>query len=442
VLPFVNMSSDAEQEYFSDGLAEELLNLLSRIPELRVAARTSSFAFKGEKIGIPEVAAQLDVAYVLEGSVRKGGGRVRITAQLIRGRDGYHLWSETYDRTLEDIFAVQDEISAAVVESLKLKIFGERPRVRAVAPEAYALYLQGRYFNDRRDPENWSKSVEAYRAALAIDPEYAEAWAGLSITLAQQASWGAIDLADGMQQAREAVLRALAIDDTLPEAHTSLGWIRMVYDWDWRGADESYQTAVRLAPNNATALSAAGVLAFTLGRLDEAVALDLKAIALDPLRQAGHANLGLVLLHAGRLDEAAQRYRHLLELNPEYPGAHMRLGQILLLQGRPEEALEMIRQDSDEWWRDYAVALALHSLGRAEEADQALADFIARHTDGPFQAAEILAWRGEVDQAFDWLEKAYAARDSGLHEILHDPFLAALEKDPRWIPFLARLGLD
>jgi tetratricopeptide (TPR) repeat protein len=149
-----------------------------------------------------------------------------------------------------------------------------------------------------------------------------------------------------------------------------------------------------------------------------------------------------VLLHAGRLDEAAQRYRHLLELNPEYPGAHMRLGQILLLQGRPEEALEMIRQDSDEWWRDYAVALALHSLGRAEEADQALADFIARHTDGPFQAAEILAWRGEVDQAFDWLEKAYAARDSGLHEILHDPFLAALEKDPRWIPFLARLGLD
>jgi TolB-like protein/Tfp pilus assembly protein PilF len=442
VLPFVNMSSDPEQEYFSDGLSEELLNLLARIPELRVAARTSSFAFKGEKVAIPDVAAQLNVSYVLEGSVRKGGEQVRITAQLIRGRDGYHLWSETYDRTLEDIFAVQDEISAAVVESLKLKIFGERPRVRAVAPEAYALYLQGRYFNDRRDPENWGKSVEAYRAALAIDPEYAEAWAGLSITLAQQASWGAVELADGMREAREAVLRALAIDDTLPEAHTSLGWIRMVYDWDWRGADESYQTAVRLAPNNATALSAAGVLAFTLGRLDEAVTLDLKAIALDPLRQAGHANLGLVLLHAGRLDEAAQRYRHLLELNPQYPGAHMRLGQILLLQGQPLEALEMIERDSDEWWRDYAVALALHSLGRAEDADQALADFIANHADGPFQTAEIFAWRGEVDQAFEWLDKAYAVRDSGLHEILHDPFVAALKKDPRWPSFLARLGLD
>lgn len=442
VLPFVNMSSDPEQEYFSDGLSEELLNLLARIPELRVAARTSSFAFKGEKVAVPKVAAQLNVSYVLEGSVRKGGDRVRITTQLIRGRDGYHLWSETYDRTLEDIFAVQDEISAAVVESLKLKIFGERPRVRAAQPEAYALYLQGRYFNDRRHPENWDKSAVAYRAALDLDPEYAAAWAGLSITLAQQASWGAIDLADGMRQAREAVLRALAIDDTLPEAHTSLGWIRMVYDWNWRGADEAYQTAIRLAPNNATALSGAAVLAFTLGRLDEAIELNGKAIELDPLRQAGHANLGLVLLHANRLDEAALRYRHLLELNPQYPGAHMRLGQILLLQGRPAEALEMIRQDSDEWWRDYAVPLALHSLGRADEADQALAAFIANHADGPFQAAEIFAWRGEIDQAFVWLEKAYELPDSGLHEILHNPFFSTLTDDSRWPAFLARLGLE
>jgi len=441
VLPFVNMSSDPEQEYFSDGLSEELLNLLARIPELRVAARTSSFSFKGEKIEIPVVAERLNVAYVLEGSVRKSGDQVRITAQLIRGKDGFHLLSETYDRTLSDIFAVQDELAAAVVESLKLKILGENPRSRVVNPDAYALFLQGRYFNDRREKENWDKSVEAYRQALKIDPEYAEAWAGLSITLAQEASWGAIDLDEGMMQAREAVQRALALDENLPEAHTSLGWIRMVYDWDWHGADESYQTAIRLAPGNVTALSAAGVLAFTLGRLDEAVDLDLRAIALDPLRQAGHANLGLVLLHAGRLDEATKRYEHLLQLNPGYPGAHMRLGQILLLQDRPQEALDMIRQDSDPYWQDYAVSLALYSLGQQAEADEALANFIKMHPDGPFQAAEIYAWRGEMDQAFEWLERAYSARDPGLSELLDDPFLATLKEDGRWQAFLDKLGL-
>ncbi len=441
VLPFVNMSSDPEQEYFSDGLSEELLNLLARIPELRVAARTSSFSFKGEKVEIPVVAERLNVSYVLEGSVRKSGDQVRITAQLVRGKDGYHLLSETYDRTLSDIFAVQDEIAAAVVESLKLKILGESPHSRVVDPDAYALFLQGRYFNDRRDPENWNKSAEAYRQALEIDPAYAEAWAGLSITLAQQASWGAIDRDEGMIQAREAVHRALALDPNLPEAHTSLGWIRMVYDWDWHGADESYQTAIRLAPANVTALSAAGVLAFTLGRLNEAVDLGLRAISLDPLRQAGHANLGLVLLHAGRLDEATARYEHLLQLNPEYPGAHMRLGQILLLQGRPQEALDMIRKDSDSWWQDYAVTLALYSLGQQTEADLAAASFIKTHPDGPFQAAEIYAWRGENDQAFDWLEQAHTARDSGLHEVLNDPFLANLREDARWQPFLDKLGL-
>jgi TolB-like protein/Flp pilus assembly protein TadD len=441
VLPFVNMSSDPEQEYFSDGLSEELLNLLARIPELRVAARTSSFSFKGEKIEIPVVAERLNVSYVLEGSVRKGGNQIRITAQLIRGNDGYHLWSETYDRTLDDIFTVQDEIASAVVESLKVKLLGDRPRVRVVDPDAYALFLQGRYFNDRRDQSNWNKSVEAYRRALEIDPEYAEAWAGLSITLAQQASWGFIDLDEGMIQAREAVHRALALENNLPEAHTSLGWIRMVYDWDWHGADESHQTAIRLAPANATALAAAAVLAFTLGRLDEAVELDERVLILDPLRQAGHANLGLVLLHAGRLEEASERYRHLLELNPSYPGAHMRLGQIALLQDQPEEALDMILRDSDSWWQEYALPLALYSLGRHEEADQALAYFIEEHPDGPFQAAEIFAWRGEVDEAFEWLERAYIERDSGLHEMMNDPFLANLKDDDRWQPFLDKMEL-
>jgi len=441
VLPFLNMSDDASNEYFSDGISEELLNLLGKIPELRVTSRSSAFAFKGEKIDIPKVAGKLNVAHILEGSVRKSGNQVRITAQLIDARSDTHLWSETYDRTLSDIFLVQDEIAGAVVEALKLKLLGEQPRTRVADPDAYALFLQGRYFNDRRDQVNWDKSAEAYRSALEIDPEYAEAWAGLSITLAQQASWGFIDLDEGIMQAREAVHRSLALDPGLPEAHISLGWIRMIYDWNWHGADESYQTAIRLAPGNAMALSAAGTLAFTLGRLDEAVELDLRAIALDPLRQAGHSNLGLVLLNAGRLKEASERYHHLLELNPEYPGVHMRLGQILLLQGQPQEALDTIANDSDSWWQDYAIPLALYSLGRQEEADQALADFMDKHSDGPFQTAEIFAWRGEIDQAFEWLERAYIERDSGLHEMMKDPFFASLREDPRWQLFLEKMGL-
>ncbi len=441
VMPFVNMSSDPEQEYFSDGLAEELLNLLARIPELRVAARTSSFAFKGEKVDIPTVAERLNVANVLEGSVRKAGNRVRITAQLIRGSDGYHLWSETYDRTLDDIFATQDEIAESVVKSLKLTLLGATPQAHVVNADAYALFLQGRYFNDRRDQENWEKAVTAFLQALEIDPDYAEAWAGLSITYSQQASWGFIDRDEGIALAREAIKRALALNPSLPEAHASLGWIRMVYDFDWHGADAAYQEAFRLAPGNATVLRAAGVLAFTLGRLDEAIDIDLRAIVRDPLNQGSHQNLALVLMHAGRLEDSAQKYRHVLELNKEYPGIHMRLGQILLLENKPESALEIIPQDSDDWWVDYGIALALSATDRTDEANQALADFIEQHPDGPFQTAELYAYRGEIDQAFEWLEIAYDQRDSGLHEMLNDPFLANLADDDRWLLFLEKMGL-
>jgi TolB-like protein/Tfp pilus assembly protein PilF len=441
VMPFVNMSSDPEQEYFSDGLAEELLNLLARIPELRVAARTSSFAFKGEKVDIPTVAERLNVANVLEGSVRKAGNRVRITAQLIRGSDGYHLWSETYDRNLDDIFATQDEIAESVVKSLKLTLLGATPQAHVVNADAYALFLQGRYFNDRRDQENWEKAVTAFLQALEIDPDYAEAWAGLSITYSQQASWGFIDRDEGIALAREAIKRALALNPSLPEAHASLGWIRMVYDFDWHGADAAYQEAFRLAPGNATVLRAAGVLAFTLGRLDEAIDIDLRAIVRDPLNQGSHQNLALVLMHAGRLEDSAQKYRHVLELNKEYPGIHMRLGQILLLENKPESALEIIPQDSDDWWVDYGIALALSATDRTDEANQALADFIEQHPDGPFQTAELYAYRGEIDQAFEWLEIAYDQRDSGLHEMLNDPFLANLADDDRWLLFLEKMGL-
>ncbi len=441
VLPFVNMSADPEQEYFSDGISEELLNLLARVPELRVISRSSAFTFKGKSIAIPEVARTLNVAHVLEGSVRKAGNNVRITVQLIEAQSDTQLWSETFDRTLDDIFTIQDEIATTVVDHLKVTLLAEHLKAKITDSEAYALFLQGRYFNDLRDQQNWENAVVAFKEALEIVPDYAEAWAGLSIAYAQQASWGYIDRDEGMSLAREAVNQALFLDESLPEAYASLGWIRMVYDFDWRGADKSYQEAARLAPGNATVLRATGVLSFTLGRLEEAIDINMRAIARDPLNLGNHQNLALVLMHAGRLEESEQRYHHVLKLNKKYPGIHMRLGQILLLRGQPEEALEMIKRDSDSWWQDFAIPLALYSLGRHKEAEMTLQEFKASHPDGPFQIAEIHAWRGEKSEAFKWLETAYSERDSGLHELLHDPFLSSLVDDERWPIFLRKIGL-
>lgn len=328
-----------------------------------------------------------------------------------------------------------------MLDSLKLTLLGERPVKRIVDPEAYALFLQGRYFAERRDQENWQKASDAFKAALEIDPKYAEAWAELAITYSQQASWGFIERDAGFAQAREAVRQALALDPELAIAHAALGWIRMVYDFDFHGADSAYQEAMRLAPGDATVLRAAAVLAFSQGRLDESIEISLRAIVRDPLNQGTHQNLALVLMHAGRLDDSEQKYRHVLELNEAYPGAHMRLGQIHLLRGDAEAALEIIPRDSDPWWVDYGVALALSKTDRKADAQKALDDFIEQHPDGPVQVAKLYAFRGQIDNAFEWLETAYQQRDSGLHEILNDPFLLNLHDDPRWPAFLQKMGL-
>ncbi len=268
VLPFTDMSPEGDQEYLSDGIAEELLNLLVQIPDLQVAARTSSFSFKGKEVQIAEVASALHVAHVLEGSVRKSGNRVRITAQLIKADDGYHLWSQTFDRTLDDVFAIQDEISAAVVAALKIQLLGAAPKSVEVNPEAYALYLQGRYFVERRTRKDWENAVSAYRQALKIDPNYAAAWAGLSQVLTAQAGQGYIELNAGTAEARAAALKALEIDPNLAEAHAALGQIQISYDWDWTGAESSLKRALELADGDSRNLTRMAGLQFALGNLD------------------------------------------------------------------------------------------------------------------------------------------------------------------------------
>jgi len=445
VLPFVNMSSDKEQEYFSDGLSEELLNDLAKIPGLRVAARTSSFQFKGKTEDLRTVGEKLNVATILEGSVRKEGQRVRITAQLIKVADGFHLWSETYDRQLNDIFAVQDEIARSVAGSLKVTLLGGKtatPSTQGANAEAYNAYLQGEYFSKRGSKENLEKAVSYYEQAIKLDPGYALAWVGLGVARSSQADRGYLPTEEGYRKAREAAERALALDPNLAEAHAAMGWIKKNYDWDWAGADASYQRALALEPGNATVVRGAAALAATLGRFEEAMALDRRAVELDPLSVATHNNLGLAAYRAGRLEEAAAAFKKAVELNPERPSVHADLGRVYLAQAHPQEALAEMEREPEPFWRLYGLALAYHALGQKKEADAALAELVAKYqAEAAFQIAEVYAFRGEADRAFEWLERAYAQRDAGLSEMKGDPLLKSLERDPRYAAFLKKMRL-
>jgi serine/threonine protein kinase/TolB-like protein len=445
VLPFVNMSSDKEQEYFSDGLSEELLNDLAKIPGLRVAARTSSFQFKGKTEDLRTVGEKLNVGTILEGSVRKEGQRVRITAQLIKVADGFHLWSETYDRELKDVFAVQDEIARSVAGSLKVALLGGKtapPSPSGTNTDAYNAYLQGRYFYERRSKENLEKAIGYYEQAVKLDSGYALAWVGLAVARSSQADGGYLPSKDGYEKAREASERALALDPNLAEAHAEMGWIKASYDWDWAGADASYQRALALEPGNATVVRRAAELAANLGRFEEALAQDRRAVELDPLSVPTHIYLGEHAYRAGRLEEAEAAFKKALELNPERPFSHTGLSLVYLAQAHPQEALAEAEREPDPFFRLGGQALAYHDLGRKKEADAALAEFVAKyHAEGAFQIAELYAVRGEADKAFEWLERSYAQRDPGLAQMKGDPPLKSLEGDPRYAAFLKKMRL-
>jgi TolB-like protein/class 3 adenylate cyclase/Tfp pilus assembly protein PilF len=458
VLPFVNLSRDEENEYFADGLAEELLNVLSKIRSLRVASRTSAFHFKGKDVDIPTIAQKLNVATILEGSVRKAGKRVRITAQLIQVATDSHLWSESYDRELEDIFAVQDDIAQSVVKELRAALLAEKPDASASAAakaevqaaakgrgenaEAYRLYLQGRFYEDRLTQEDTAKAIGYYRQALAIDPNYALAWAGLSRGYATEGASSWRPAAEGFAMAREAAERALRLEPDLAEAHAALAEILMFYGWEWHGADASLRRALELAPGNARIMRSTAILAGLLGRLDEAIALLRRAAALDPLAVPLHRSLARWCYHAGLLDEAETGARKTLELNPLGGRLHHFLGLVRLKQGRVEEALEEFQQEGHDTFRLLGLTLVLHTRGLPAESHAALKELIAKDADGSAcQIAEAYAYRGETELAFEWLERAYVQRDSGLSMMKTDPLLHRLHADPRWQSFLEKMGL-
>jgi TolB-like protein len=446
VLPFVDMSEKKDQEYFSDGLSEELIDRLTKIPDLRVPARTSSFYFKGKSEDIPTIARRLMVAHVLEGSVRKSGMTLRITAQLVRADNGYHLWSQTYDRKLDDIFKVQDEIAGAVVSALKVSLANSSV-LKMTTPkntEAYTLYLQGRAINRVAGNKAQRDSAAEYmRKAIKADPTFADAWAGLAMSLVAEVSQNYVRGDAVAAEMRRASERALALDPNLPLAHRAKAAIYEKIDWDWEAAAAEFQKAYDLDPIDANSAAALGFALFVLhGASDTVLALLQKAIELDPVNAGCYDFLGAYYMGTGRLPEAEIALRKALDLLPTGSWAHANLGVVLLLRGDAAAALAEFQRDPDESNQRLGAALAYFALGRRAEADAALAETERLDaTTHPVGIADILAYRGESDQAFAWLDRAYQQRDPDLEGIQFNPLLKSLHGDPRWKAFLHKMKL-
>ena len=447
VLPFVDMSQGKDQEYFSDGLSEELLNLLAQVPQLRVIARTSSFAFKGKEVGVAEIAKVLNVANVLEGSVRKSGDTLRITAQLIRTADSSHLWSETYDRQLTDVFKVQDEIAGAVVAQLKVKLLPAQlvtnPH-RTASTEAYNQYLLGNQYFNRDSQDGYRLAVPAYQKAIALDPGYAAAYAGLGYAEMYAADWAESleENAAAKQRAREPIDKAIALAPDLADGYAARGWMRATLTWDWSGGQADFEKALALEPGNALVLRRYGVLLVNVGRVAESIAAIRKAIELDPLSAAAWTDLGSTYyLDPNQFRQAREAFDRALAINPESNFALAGLYVLELLEGHAQEALGVSRRAGDVW-RQMGVAMAEHTLGHARESQQALDELIAKFAhDSAYQVAEVYGWRGEADKAFEWLERAFVQHDGGLSAIKADPVMKGLYTDARFAAMVKKLGL-
>jgi adenylate cyclase len=445
VLPFVDMSEKKDQEYFSDGLSEELIDMLTKVPDLRVPARTSSFYFKGKQTTIADIAKALSVAHVLEGSVRKSGNRLRITAQLIRVDTGYHLWSQTFDRDSGDIFKIQDDISTAVVSALKASLGGltQSRGGGASNSEAYDLYLLAESAYERASSkEDYQKIVDELQNAIRSDPAFARAWAMLSGTLSTMAGFGFVDATKGFEDARTAALKAIELSPDRPESHRALAKILYLHDWDWGRAEIEIKQAVTLGPDDPANLTAVSLIEGILGRGDNAVQYAVRAVSIDPLSSVRLESLGRTLRDAGRFDDALAALRRAQKLNPSAFGGHWSLGLLLLLSGKSSEALAEFELDKAEDDRLPGRALAYFALGRTVDADSALrrAEMLAQVGDA-YTIAQIHAYRGERDQSFAWLNRAFNERDPDCGIVKLDPLLKNLRPDPRYKAFLRKMRL-
>src|SRR5437764_560279 len=462
VLAFANLSDDKGSEYFSDGISEELLTVLQKIPGLHVAARTSAFSFKGKNATAQEIGEKLGVAHLVEGSVRKAGDVVRIAARLAQANTGEEQWSENYTRNLKDVFAVQTEIAQTIVEQLRGQLTGGaanpttkaeiQAEVRAAekggtkSVEAHEAYLQGRFFINRHSEKETNQARVAYQRAVELDPKFALAWAGL----AQTHVWDCNYATEGGQKgfnahlaaARDALDRALALEPDLPEALFARAMIQTNFDYDWKGAAETLRKALALAPQDPALLMQAGNLAAARGEKTQSIEFDRRAVALDPVNAQARAFLASALSATGKQEEARAEYARVVELNPSAPNSHAGVGLTYLLESKFEEAAVAAQKDAADWARLLIVSCVRWAQKRVPESDAALAELIANTSEtGAYQIAEVYGYRNDKDHAFEWLERARRQRDAGLPGLRADTLLRNLHDDPRWDAFLRTMGL-
>src|SRR6266481_6298305 len=447
VLPFENLTGDPNKEYLADGLTEETISRLGRLDpnQLGVIGRTSVMGYKHKGERVDQIGRDLSVQYVLENSLRQSGDHLRITSQLLQTKDQSHLWSHDYDYRAQDVLTVEEKVASSVAREIKVRLTArqqaELARSQPVNPEAFDAYLKGYYFFERNTDQDTYMSAKYYERATQLDPSYALAWVGLSRVRKWQAMQGRIPTEEGNRLAREAVERALALNPNLAEAHTQMGRIKRQLDFDWAGGDASYHRAVELEPGNPENVAMAADSAATLGRFDEALRLNRRALDLDPLNAGSWESLGETEYFMGQLNEAVADCKKALELNPDvFPGPLM-LGKIYVLQGRPQDALPEIERVRYEPQRAFLYAIAYYALGRKKDSEAALTELITKYdASNHYQIAEVYAFRNQSDEAFEWLDRAYSQRNSGLIVTKVDPLLKNLHHDPRYAALLKKLN--
>jgi TolB-like protein/DNA-binding winged helix-turn-helix (wHTH) protein len=448
VLPFENLTGDPNKEYLADGLTEEMISQLGRLnpDQLGVIARTSVMGYKHKDERLDQIGHDLSVQYVLENSLRESGDHIRLTAQLIQVKDQTHLWSQDYDYPMNNFLTVEDDVAKAVVQQIRVRLTPQQQeqlaQSHAVNPEAFDAYLQGHYYFERDSDKDTEIAARYFERATQLDPSYALAWVGLSRARKWQAVTGLIPREEGYRLAREAVERALTLNPNLAEAHTQMGRIRQQIDFDWTGADASYQRAVELEPGNPESVRLAGFSAAILGRFDKALQLHRRAIELDPLNAHSWEGLGEMEFRGGKLDEAEADLKKAHELRPDDFLSSTFLSEIYVMQGRAQDALPEIERVGYDPIRTFLYAIAYHALGRKKESDAALKELIAKYQAiDPYLIAEIYAFRNQSDEAFEWLDRAYAKHDDGLIFTKVDPLLKSLHNDPRFAALLKKLNL-